>query len=185
MFRSHTRAYGNAVTVNSHILFLQDVQSMLLISVSRASYLIKECSIELVQTGTMEISFSVDLQENETVTLDISENITKFQLYVFGINSIDFISPHTQLESLEVYGSGSLYCPYDFLKFFPNLRNLKVQRMKFDCFPLFNSTSLTHLELVALTLPNMVIQPSLLILPNLNTILFIKKKMHNGSMLPQ
>ena len=117
---------------------------MLLISVSRASYLIKECSIELVQTGTMEISFSVNLQENETVTLDISENIIKFQLYVFGINSIDFIS-HTQLECLEIYGSGSLYCPYDFLKFFPNLRNLKVQRMKCDRFPLFNSTSLTHL----------------------------------------
>ena len=49
---------------------------------SRASYLIKECSIELVQTGTTEITFSVNLQENETVTLDISENITKFQLYV-------------------------------------------------------------------------------------------------------
>ena len=48
--------------------------------------------------------------------------------------------------------------------------------MKCDRFPLFNSTSLTHLELVALTLPNMVIQPSLLILPNLNTILIYQEK---------
>ena len=141
------------------------------VNTSRASYLIKECSIELAQTGETYIRFSVYLQENGNITLDIAENITEFSLYVSGINSIDFIKTHTDLEYLRFSGSG-LYCPYDFLKYFPNLRTLELVSVRFDRFPIFNSTSLTELYLYYLTLPNIVtIQPSMLFLPNLYYIL--------------
>ena len=110
------------------------------------------------------------LQENGNITLDIAENITAFSLYIPlyipGINSIDFIKTHTHLEYLRI--SGSLYCPYDFLNYFPNLRTLDLYFVRFDRFPLFNSTSITTLYLVYLTLPNVVaIQPSMLFPPNL------------------
>ena len=137
---------------------------------SRASYLIKECSIEVAQTGVTAIFFSVYLQENGTITLDIAENITTFTLRIYGINSIDFIKTHTHLDFLRIYGSG--YCPYDFLNYFPNLRYLRLFYYRFDRFPLFNSTSLIQLYVYDLKLPNIVtIQPSMLIAPNLYFIL--------------
>ena len=136
---------------------------------SRASYLMKECSIEQVQTGETYIWFEVFLQENGNITLDIAENITRFILYISGINSIDFIKTHTHLEYLVI--SGNLYCPYDLLNYFPNLRTLALYSVRFDRFPLFDSTSLIQLNLVRLTLPNIVtIQPSILFLPNLDII---------------
>ena len=138
------------------------------VNASRASYLIKECSIELAQTGETYIWFDVYLQENGNITLDIAENIYAFRLYVSGINSIDFIKTHTRLDYLRIYGFGSLYCPYDFLKYFPTVRSLTLYYIGFDRFPLFNSTSLTFIHLRYLTLPNIVtIQPSMLIVPNL------------------
>ena len=95
-----------------------------------------------------------------------AETITIFSLSVSGINSIDFIKTHTDLETL--YISGSLFCPYDLLNYFPNLRTLLLYYVRFDRFPLFNSTSLTRLYLDYLTLPNIAtIQPSMLIAPNL------------------
>ena len=136
------------------------------VNTSRASYLIKECSIELAQTGETYIHFDVYLQENGTITLDIAENITDFSLYIPGINSIDFIKTHTHLVYLGI--SGSLYCPYDILKYFPTVRTLALYSVRFDRFPLFDSTSLIQLNLVYLKLPTIVtIQPSMLFLPNL------------------
>ena len=41
------------------------------VNTSRASYLMKECSIEIAQTGETNIRFSVYLQENGNITLDI------------------------------------------------------------------------------------------------------------------
>ena len=138
------------------------------VNTSRASYLIKECSIELAQTGETDIRFNVHLQENGNITLDIAENIATFSLYIFGINSIDFIKTHTDLDYLLIYGFGSLFCPYDFIKYFPTVRTIALYYVRFDRFPLFNSTSLIQLNLVYLTLPNVVtIQPSMLFLPNL------------------
>ena len=142
------------------------------VNASRASFLMKECSIEIAQTGITDTRFIVFLQENGTITLDIAENIgTTFSLYVFGINAIDFIKTHTHFEYLYIYGYGSLYCPYDFLKYFPTVRTLRLYYMRFDRFPIFNSTSLTELYLDYLTLPNVAtIQPSMLFLPNLDYI---------------
>ena len=143
------------------------------VNTSRASYLIKECSIEIAQTGETYIRFHVHLQKNGIITLDIAKNITDFSLYIYGINSIDFIKTHTHFEYLLIYGSGSLYSPYDFLNYFPNLRILSLHYIRFDSFPLFNSTSLIHLNLIYPTLPNIVtIQPSMLFLPNLYYINF-------------
>ena len=108
------------------------------------------------------------LEENGTITLDIAETITTFTLYVSGINSIDFINTHTHLDYRFISGTGSLYCPYDFLNNLPNLRTLILFYIRFDSFPVFNSTSLTTLYLRSLTLPNVAtILPSMLIAPNL------------------
>ena len=139
---------------------------------SRASFLIKECSIELAQTGETYIRFNVYLQENGgTVTLNIAENITEFSFYISGMNSINVINIHADLNHLYIYATGSLYCPYDLLKYFPNLRTLILYSVRFDRFPLFNSTSLISLYLLYLTLPNVVtIQPPMLFLPNLDFI---------------
>ena len=135
---------------------------------SRASYLIKECSIEIAQTGVSVIQFNVYLQENGNITLDIDETITTLSLSLLGINSIDFIKTHTDLETLDIYAYGSIYCPYNFLKYFPNLRILALHSVRFHRIPIFNSTSLTRLYIYFLKLPNIVtIQPSMLILPNL------------------
>ena len=139
---------------------------------SRASYLIKECSIAIAQTGQTNIRFTVHLQVNGTITLDIAENIVTFVLtYSLSvINSIEFININTHLETLFFFGP-SFYCPYDFLNYFPNLKDLVLPSMIFDRFPLFNSTSLTTLVLPYLTLPNVVtIQPLMLFLPNLYSI---------------
>ena len=138
------------------IMIIQVAQSIQLVNTSRASYLIKECSIEQAQTGETYIRFDVYLQENGTITLDIAENITEFRLYVPGISSIDFINTHSHLEYLYIYGTGFLYCPYDFLKYFPNLRTLILYYIRFDRFPLFNSTSLADMYRYYLTLPNLV-----------------------------
>ena len=87
------------------------------------------------------------------------------------MNSINFINTDTDLNHLYIYATGSLYCPYDFLKYFPNLRTLKLYFVRFDRFPLFNSTRLISLCLLYLTLPNIVtIQPPMLFLPNLDFI---------------
>ena len=137
------------------------------VNTSRASYLIKECSIEVAQTGITYIHFHLHLQKNGNIPLDIAENITTFSLYVSGINSIDFIKTHSHLDYLLISGSG-LYCPYDLLNYFPNLRTLRLYSVRLDSFPIFNSTSLTGLYLYYLTLPNIVtIQHSVLFLPNL------------------
>ena len=137
---------------------------------SRPGYLIKECSIELAQTGVTDIRFSVYLQQNGAMTLDIAETITKFRLYVSGINFIDFIKTHTHLEYLRFSGSGN-NCPYDFLNYFPTVRTLELYYIILDRYPIFNSTSLTELYLYFLTLPNIAtIQPSMLIAPNLYSI---------------
>ena len=170
LFSSITGIYGicNDTDISCSVYSDYTECSIDTVNASRASYLIKECSIELAQTGVTNIWFDVYLQENGNITLDISENITKFRLYVPGINSIDFINTHTHLEYLYISGYGSLYCPYNFLKYFPNLRTLNLYSVRFDRFPLFNSTSLTTLNLVYLKLPNIVtIQPSMLIAPNL------------------
>ena len=171
LFSSITGIYGtcNDTDISCTMYFYYTSCTFDTVNASRSSYLIKECSIEIAQTGVTDIQFYVDLQENGTVTLDIAENIFRFRLYVSGINSIDFIKTHTHLEYLRI--SGSVYCPYDFLNYFPNLRTLRLYYIRFDRFPLFNSTSLTYLYLYYLTLPNIVtIQPSMLIAPNLFSI---------------
>ena len=115
-----------------------------------------------------EPTFIVNLQENGTIILEIAEDITIFSFIVYGINSVDFISTHAQLQQLSLNGGNPLYCPYDFLKYFPSLTFLTMFNVGFDRIH-FNSTSLTRLNLNYLTLPNVVtIQPSMLILPNLD-----------------
>ena len=168
LFCSITGIYGtcNDTDISCDVFTYLTDCTINTVNTSRASYLIKECSIEQAQTGVTYIRFNVDLQENGTITLDIADNITEFRLYVSGINSIDFIKTHTRLEYLTI--SGSFFCPYDLLNYFPNLRTLRLFFFRFDRFPLFNSTSLTELYLYDLTLPNIVtIQPSMLFLPNL------------------
>ena len=72
------------------------------LNASRASYLIKQCTIELVQNGMTEPTFIVNLQENGTIILEIAEDITIFSFLVYGINSVDFIS--AQLQQLSMGG---------------------------------------------------------------------------------
>ena len=172
LFSSITGIYGtcNDTDISCYVYPSYTTCTINTVNTSRAGFLIKECSIELAQTGETYIRFNVYLQENGTITLDIAEDITKFRLYVSGINSIDFIKTHTHLDYLCFSGSG-LYCPYDFLKYFPNLKTLDLYYIRLDRFPVFNSTGLTELNLYSLTLPNIVtIQPSMLILPNLYLI---------------
>ena len=171
LFSSITGIYGTCNDTDIYCTVYSDYTfcSINTVNASRASYLIKECSIELAQTGETNIQFDVDLQENGTITLDIAENITEFRLDTPGINSIDFIKTHTHLEYLTI--SGSLYCPYDFIKYFPTVTTLDLYYVGFDRFPIFDSTSLTYLNLRYLTLPNVAtIQPSMLIAPNLYSI---------------
>ena len=178
LFSSITGIYGtcNDTDISCTVSSYSSSCTINTTSASRASYLIKECSIELVRTGEPYIRFYLYLQENGTVTLDIAENITTFSLFVPGINlilSIDLINTNTHLDVLYIYGygSGSLYCPYDILNYFPNLRILILSYIRFDRFPLFNSTGLAKLYLHYLTLPNVAtIQPSMLILPNMDYI---------------
>ena len=170
LFSSITGIHGtcNDTDISCNVYSSYTVCTINTVNASRASYLIKECSIEVAQTGVTDIRFNVYLQENGTITLDIAEDITEFSLYVPGINSIDFIKTHTLLDYLYIHGFGSLYSPYDLINYFPNLRNLRLYSVRFDRFPLFNSTSLIQLNLTYLTIPNIVtIQPSMLFLPNL------------------
>ena len=137
---------------------------------SRTSYLIEKCSSELAHTENA-ITFNVYLTENnETITLDIAEGITRFLLYVYNTISIEFNKTQIDIRSLRLsaYNPAVIYCPYDFLNYFPSVTYLYILNAVFDRFPYLNSTSLTHLKLYYLTLPNVVtIQPSMLILPNL------------------
>ena len=136
---------------------------------TRTSYLINQCSLELVQIGITNARFTVYLQENGgTITLDIATNITEFRLYISGINFVDFINIQTQIEILYLQGFEIIYCPYDSLNHFPSVTYLEMHSVAFDRFPYFNHTSLTQLNMYYLTLPNRVtIQPSMLILPSL------------------
>ena len=136
---------------------------------TRTSYLINQCSLELVQIGVTNARFSVYLQENGgTVTLDIATNITEFRLYISGINFVDFINTQTQIEILYLQGFEIIYCPYDLLNHFPSVTYLEMHFVAFDGFPYFNHTSLTQLNMYYLTLPYRVTtQPSMLILPSL------------------
>ena len=176
LFSSITGIYGTCTDTDisciMHSYYGYDYTHCMInaVNTSRASFLINECSIEQAQTGATHIRFNVYLQENGTFTLDIAENIADFSLGVSGISSIDFINTRTDLDFLDLHGS-SLYCPYDVLNYFPNLRTLRLFHVTFGRFPLFNSTSLTELFLIYLTLPNVVIiQPSMLFLPNLEYI---------------
>ena len=173
LFSSITGIYGtcNDTDISCNVYSDITICTINTVNASRASYLIKECSIEIAQTGVTYIHLNVYLQENGTITLDIAENINFVILYVSGINSIDFIKTHTHLEFLSIYGFrgyDSLLCPYDLLKYIPNVRILELQIVRLDRFPLFNSTSITKLRLISLTVPNVAtIQPSMLFLPNL------------------
>ena len=171
LFSSITGIYGtcNDTDISCTVSFSSTYCIFNTVNASRASFLIKECSIEQAQTGETYIWFSVYLQENGNITLDIAENITRLRLFVSGINSIDLIKTHTHIDYLTIYGS--VYCPYDFLNYFPAVRTLRLNYVRFDRFPLFNSTSLTGLQIFHLTLPNIVtIQLSMLIAPNLYSI---------------
>ena len=176
LFSSITGIYGicNYTDTSCNVYPYYTVCIFDTVNASRASFLMKECSIEIAQTnGITDTRFRVYLQENGTITLDIAENIaTSFALSVYGINAIDFINTLAHLESLYIYGFGSLYSPYDISKYFPNLRTLSLYSMRFDRSPIFNSTSLTTLFLTYLTLPNVaIIQPSMLFAPNLDYII--------------
>ena len=138
---------------------------------TRTSYLIARCSCELAQTGVTIIRFNVYLTDNnQTITLDIAEGITSFYLYSDDTISIEFNKTQINITHLyfTAYNPDFIYCPYDFLSYFPNVTSLLLHNAVFDSFPYLNSTSLTHLYLQYITLPNVVtILPSMLILPNL------------------
>ena len=139
---------------------------------SRTSYLIEKCSSELAQTGITYTIFRVYLTENnETITLDIAEDITIFYLYVYDNTiSIEFSKTQIDIRTLILFAENPafIYYPYDFLNYFPSVTLLDIHNAVFDRFPYLNSTSLTRLYLNLLTLPNIVtILPSMLILPNL------------------
>ena len=154
---------------------------------TRTSYLIEKCSSELAQTGNA-IRFSVYLTENnETITLDIAEGITTFLLYVYNNQmSIEFNKTQIDIQSLTLFAFNPavVYCPYDFLNYFPSVTYLAIRDAVFDRFPYLNSTILRQLSLSYITLPNVVtILPSMIILPNLDRLGLYHLKTHNGIML--
>ena len=144
-------------------------------NVTRVNYLINKCTTEVAQSGIVSIAFSVYLDEpGGVITIDFVAGICRFSIYCHTMTSIEFISFQPQIEELTISRNveGIINCHYDFLNYFPILTYLAVARITFDRFPYFNHTSLNTVY-ITLTKSNLTtIQPSMLILPNVNQIQF-------------
>ena len=141
---------------------------------TRTSYLIKKCAHELALDGKYSITFYVYLEENNgtnrTITLDVSDGITRFYFYTYDTVSIEFNRIQTQIQRLSIsaYNQATIYCPYGVLNYFPSVTYLHIYAAEFDRFPYLKSANLRDLRLHYLILPSVVtILPSMLILPNL------------------
>ena len=130
----------------------------------RASDLIKQCSLSLVQMGMDRITFDVFLQEtNGTITLELASGIRTLELTVYETASIGFNKDQTDIVTLKLSGTetSTLYCPYNVLDYFPNILSLSLIHVALDNLS-FQATDLSQINLKYLTLPlEVTILPSL------------------------
>ena len=154
---------------------------------TRASDLINQCMLSSAQLGMIELEFKVYLQEeNGTITLDIASGVTWLILRVYDTASVEFTQTHPDVQQLFLYGTSAntLYCPYDFLDYFPNVTNLVLSYVAIDRL-YFPATELSSISYIDLTLPQEVtLLPSLWALtPKFKEIRLIQaeKKWYNLS----
>ena len=147
---------------------------------TKASDLVKQCTLSSVQLGITRFRFEVHIKEgNGTITLDIASGIETFVLIVHDSAPIEFTKTQTDISILVLSGTetSTLYCPNEILVYFPKVESFGLWYVALDRLS-FQSTHLSQVYLYSLTLPHEVtIHPSLWELtPNLAAVMLFQSE---------
>ncbi|KAI6652383.1 hypothetical protein LOD99_7397 [Oopsacas minuta] len=100
--------------------------------------------------------------------LDIPAGVSSLHVYVYGKNELIFKNTEPDIQFVYFDGDSTLTVTEDFLIGLNNLRLILMSGMAINGFPMFNSTSLTDVDISDLKLPSLItIDSSMLNLPQL------------------